>query len=932
MSFTWEEHFDHLVDLDAGERARRLAVLDGTDPAMAGLLRQMLAADDSDGGELLAAPLAEQAPALVAEALAAQARPSRTGRDRADERIGPYRLLSLLGRGGMAEVWLAERADGEFEHRVALKLVRSELGSEAILARFLRERRILARLEHPVIARLLDGGRSGSGEPYFVLEHVDGTPITGWCAARNASLEERLRLVIELCEGIDHAHRNLVVHRDLKPTNILVDRAGRPKLLDFGIAKLLAPEPAGDDPRPSTETRAFTPSYAAPEQILGEPVTTATDVYALGALLYELLTGETPHLRAAGLLPALAREIEFETVERPSERLRRAVETGAAAPDMKRLAARLEGDLDTILAKALHRQPERRYSSAAALAEDLRRFLGGRTVSARPDSLPYRTGLFLRRHRLGVATAALAVLSLVAGLAVSLWQAEVARAEARRAERVRGFLIDLFREADPSHTRGATITAREILEIGAARVERELHGEPEVKAELLDAIAQVENSLGLFATAEQRARSALALRTRVYGPAALETAASRLTLAASLYQNGRVEAARGELAVAARTVAALEAEGTEVGDRLGNQRNDILWNDGRAGEALTETRRWLAHAEAATGPKSLRAARWRINLVGALAGNAQVPEALKLARPALAALERAPEASPVEIAYARVLVAEVLGFAGRKEESVRLMGSGVALARQTLGPRHPFVAFLEIKYGFILTERRRYDEAESVLRNAISVLSPLQHYEEGSALRHLGLTAKARHRYAEAERLFTAAEKVFLSRLGKDHPYVLAARLDRGEALLRLGRPGEAEVLLRALIPELERVEGPQGDSLRTLFRYLGEARRLQGDVAEALAFHRRGRDITIAVLGTAEHVGVAAQNLQIALDHLAKPTPDGLAEARLRVDEGIAILRKLDPENPRLAELLAVGERIENLRAPQPRPPARVSQGIREP
>ncbi len=228
----------------------------------------------------------------------------------------------------MGEVWLAERADGEFDSRVALKLVRAELESEAILSGFLRERRILARLAHPGIARLLDGGRSRTGEPYFVLEHVDGTPITEWCIDRGLSLDERLRLMIEVCEAVDHAHRSLVVHRDLKPSNVLVDSSGRPKLLDFGIAKLLSPEPGDANLLESAASRlggarAFTPGYASPEQIRGEPVTTATDIYALGVLLYELLTGEKPFPRASRSLPGLMKEISTETLEAPSERLRR---------------------------------------------------------------------------------------------------------------------------------------------------------------------------------------------------------------------------------------------------------------------------------------------------------------------------------------------------------------------------------------------------------------------------------------------------------------------------------------------------------------------------------------------------------------------------------------------------------------------------------
>lgn len=908
MSLTWEERFDELADLDAAERERRLAALDVEDPELARLLRELLAADARDN-ELLSTPLVDRAPAFLAAALGVSPG-APAGRDRAGERIGRYRLLSLLGRGGMAEVWLAERADGELEYRAALKLVRPELGSEGILARFLRERRILAGLEHPAIARFLDGGRSESGEPYFVLEHVDGTPITTWCAARGATLEERLRLVIEVCEAVDHAHRKLVVHRDLKPSNILVDRAGRPKLLDFGIAKLVVPEPEGTDPRAIEETRLFTPTYAAPEQILGRPVTTATDIYALGVLLFELLTGEKPHPRAAAFLPDLARELDGETVERPSERLRRAVAAGSAPPEARRLAALCAGDLDTIVAKALHREPERRYASASALADDLRRYLSGHPVAARPDSFAYRSRRFVRRHRWAVAAALLVVASLVTGLAVSLWQARIARAEARRAERVRSFLIAIFREADPSRTRGATITANEILEIGASRVERELVGEPEVAAELLDAIAQVQFELGLADAAQKRAEAAIALRRRLFGPDSLEAAASHITLARAIFARGDTQGAQRELA-AARPALAGEEE-SEQADRWDELHIALLAAEGKIEDALAVTRRRLEIAEATAGPESLRAARWRIMLVGMLASSSRVPAALSLARPALAALEQTPGASPVDIADARVMVAEVMSQGGLPKEGADLLGSGVALHRQTLGPRHPVVAFDEIKFGYVLYERGEYDEAERVLHDAISILAPLNHYEVGSALRYLGITAMARGRHAEAERRFGEAEEVFRAHFGPDHIYPLVARLSRSEALVHLGRLAEAEDLLRGLMPHFESGEGPQRSVLGSVLRNLGAVRRLRSDAVEALALHRRAREVTLAIYGTSEHPGVAAIDYQIVLDHLERPTPQGLAEARTLADEGIATLRKLDPESPRLGELLAARAQIE--------------------
>jgi murein DD-endopeptidase MepM/ murein hydrolase activator NlpD len=404
----------------------------------------------------------------------------------------------------MGEVFLAERADGAFEQRVALKLVKRGMDSEEIVRRFERERQILARLEHPGIARLLDGGTAPDGRPYFVLELVAGEPILAYCRRVKASFEERLRLVIDACEAVDAAHRSLVVHRDLKPSNLLVSAEGQVKLLDFGIAKLLAEAP--EEIATQQMRMLLTPAYAAPEQILGEPVTTATDVYALGVILYELLTGRSPHPR--GRTPAaVASDAGGETVERPSAVLREADPEsggeGAGIPDRRRFARRAQGDLDTVVLAALHRDPRRRYGSAAELGTDLRRFLEGKPIRARADSALYRGRKFLLRHKLASAALLAAVLSLVLGIGVSARQARIATAQAQRAERVKGLLLSIFREANPESGQGPELTAREILADGARRVETKLALEPEVQAELFDAIAQIDQSLGGRASPER---------------------------------------------------------------------------------------------------------------------------------------------------------------------------------------------------------------------------------------------------------------------------------------------------------------------------------------------------------------------------------------------------------------------------------------------
>ena len=349
--------------------------------------------------------------------------------------VGPWQILREIGRGGMGVVYLAERTGDQFRQLAALKLVRPAGGSEELLARFRRERQILASLNHPSIARLLDGGRAEDGSPYLAMEYVEGRPLTAYCRERALPLDERLRLMVKICDAVQHAHARLVVHRDLKPSNILITEAGEPRLLDFGIAKLLA-ETEADAPLTRGASSLMTPEYAAPEQLRGDTISTATDVYALGVILYELLTGR--HCFPNGKRSATGDAADHGEPTRPS----------LAVKD-KALRRRLAGDLDTIVMMALREDPARRYASVEALARDIERHLAGLPVSARPDTVGYRARKFVRRHRGGVAVSASAVLVLIA-FAVTM--AEQARRTARqrdRAERVSHFLVDLFAVSSP---------------------------------------------------------------------------------------------------------------------------------------------------------------------------------------------------------------------------------------------------------------------------------------------------------------------------------------------------------------------------------------------------------------------------------------------------------------------------------------------------
>ncbi|HEX7183663.1 MAG TPA: tetratricopeptide repeat protein [Thermoanaerobaculia bacterium] len=906
----WLRWFDELADLPPAERSARLAGLAGDQPELADRLERLFAAEEG-APQLLSRPVVERAPGLVAAALARDAEPEAPREELAPgTRVGPYRLLGLLGRGGMGEVYLAERADGVFEQRVALKLVKRGMDSEEIVRRFHRERQILARLEHPGIARIVDGGTAPDGRPYFVLELVEGEPILSHCRRTGLPLEDRLRLVIGACEAVDAAHRNLVVHRDLKPSNLLVTAEGQVKLLDFGIAKLLGEEAAGLTTQ--HERSLLTPAYAAPEQILGEPVTTATDVYALGVILYELLTGRSPHPRKRSL-PAIQGE-EGETMERPSAILRRATPDGeedaAGIPDRQRFARRVQGDLDTVVLAALRRDPERRYRSAADLAIDLRRFLEGRPIQARADSVLYRARKLVLRHKLATAAIAAAILSLVAGFAISLREAEIARAQARRAERVKELLVSVFREADPQKGKGPNVTAGEILDAGARRVETEMGAEPEVQAELLDAIAQIQLSLGLFDPATEAAKASLAQRRKLFGANSAEEALSLTTLAEVSSGLGRLDEAQ-RLAEEARPAVErrFDPESPER-QRLTLLRAFLFHHQGEREKAVVLAQELAESARRRFGPKSVETGHRLVVVAATLAGFSRFAEAEQAIREGLAILEASPEATPYQRAEARELLANLLEFRSLHQEAVTHYAAALDLQRAALGPKHVKIASTLIPYGYALSEMRRYPEAEKALREAIRILEPIDHYQIGSARNYLGFCFLGQERYAEAEQEFIAMERFLRGKVGADHPALWGARLSQGLAQLRLGRLEEAESTLSQVVAHFERNE-QERDGVRSALKHLGEVARLRGRPAEALAMHRRARDIEIRLFGTTAQDGVAFSNYLIALDLLDLGDPESLAEARPLIDEAISFLRRSNAKHPTLDKFLLASGRI---------------------
>ncbi|HEX3084925.1 MAG TPA: serine/threonine-protein kinase, partial [Pyrinomonadaceae bacterium] len=475
------------------------------------------------------------------------------------KRVGSYVLVREIGHGGMGSVFLAERPD-QFRQQVAIKLVRPGIASADVLRRFRQERQILAALDHPNIARLLDGGVTDEGLPYLVLDYVDGQAINQYAQRQQLSVTDRLKLFRIICSAIAYAHQSLIIHRDIKPSNILVTEEGVPKLLDFGIAKLLDPDLSETAGHTATELKVMTPEYASPEQIKGEQVTTATDTYSLGVLLYELLTGHRPHRFKSRRPDEVARIICEEEPERPSLSLSRvedkANSNGASAdaiiPESVGMARReqpeklrrlLSGDLDNIVLMAMRKEPERRYASVEQFSEDLRRHLEGLPVVAHKDTFSYRATKFVRRHKAGATAAALVIIAVISGIAATAWQARTARRERDKEQYINAFLQDMLGAAAPE-VRGPDVREIDVLNEASKRAKTELADKPEIMADVLLTLGKTYGSLGQYAQAEADLRAAVDASLRTNGELHATTATSLGWLGMALGEQGKL--AEGE--------------------------------------------------------------------------------------------------------------------------------------------------------------------------------------------------------------------------------------------------------------------------------------------------------------------------------------------------------------------------------------------------
>ncbi len=788
-----KELFTEAADLAPAERASFLADKCGNDVPLRQEIDSLLEADAQEDDFI-------ERPPLAPEELLSNLPPEE---EMAGQLLGPYRILREIGRGGLGAVYLAERADDAYRKQVAVKIVRRGLDTDDILRRFRNERQILAQLDHPHIARLLDGGTTGSGLPYFVMEYIEGKTLTNFCAAEELDMTERLHLFREVCQAVTYAHQNLVIHRDLKPSNILIT-AGVPKLLDFGIAKLLTQD-ANDFTLTAPSLRIMTPEYASPEQVKGGRITTSSDIYSLGVILYELLTGQKPYRLTSRRAEEIPRAITEQEPRLPSAVLKNNPPSGTRVPHS------LRGDLDNIILMALRKEPERRYASVTEFSEDLRRYLEGRPVLAHKDSARYRASKFVRRNKIAVTAAALLALTVLAGMALVMRQGQIAREERDRArtaqataQRLNQFLQSLLSSANPD-AMGRDVKVVQVLDAAAKRLDQELGGEPALLAQAHLTVARAYAQLRAAGPAERHARAALEIDRRLFGDAHPATAEVMAFVGRALQIFRRYQEAepllRQALAVQRRGPPANPTEFVRTLQALGI----VLINTHRAPEAAPLVAEALSSSRQKYGEKSVEVAD-ALQTTGVLRAALGDREGAKLAYRESLAIHR--QLTPRQLTFLDPMadLSELLFAEGKIDQAAALLNEGDQFAQKSIGQDNPTYGALLGRLALIDFVRQDYGAAIPRLERCLATVGqvyPKENPEIVLAKAVLGLSLTRSHRAAEAEPLLRAAleegEKVPPSRL------LLIGNLEGalGECLLAQGNFAQAEPLLRSAHQEL---------------------------------------------------------------------------------------------------------------------------------
>ena len=820
--------------------------------------------------------------------------------------VGPYRLLREIGRGGMGSVWLAERVDGLLKRMVALKLPHPGLADRGFAERLARERDILASLAHPHIARLYDAGVTADGQPFIALEYIEGKTIIEDCDTQRRDTRARIALFLQVLDAVQYAHVHLVIHRDLKPSNVLVDANAQVKLLDFGVAKLLV-DGRGEATELTLDAgQALTPDFASPEQILGRPLSTASDVYSLGVLLYQLLTGVRPYRLLRDRQASLARAILAVDVPRPSAAIANnpaAADTRGTTP--KQVARALRGDLDTIVLKALKTRPEERYGTVDALRADLQRHLKGKPVQARPESRLYIIRKFVARNRLAVGAAAVATVAVLAGAGGALWQARIAVREADRAEQAKSFLLDLFRSADPDEGQSGAKTTTELLLGARAQIEARFRDRPDITAALLSAVGysllglgETNASIDLLQSAVDVADAHLARDDR-------EALKARLRLGEALLKADRLEEARVALERALAGFRRIDdvqdlVETLRWKSRLHSMRRE---NDAAIREATAAT----ALARARLGPEGLQT---RLNAENEMLSALAVARRGGQLEPARLALDLTEALHAGKIVWPVLTAREAYGTAmvseGSPAEGVRILQATLSNAADLFGPHHRLVAYFA---GRLFRGRLIDGDIDGALESARlaretwdTVHASEPHSDRAFGRLYEGAALMAAHRFADARQPLTEAAAMFERFEGPRGRIAGIARAGLAVALMGQGDLAAAE---SAFDPLPESMDTYESASVTARF---GLLRRLQGRPEEAERLLR-------AAIEFFEKQTNERYELAIVRAWLAATLMDrGRAEdAKVLIDNSLAVLTTIQSRmSPVQAEACETLARIE--------------------
>lgn len=713
--------------------------------------------------------------------------PSGSG-DQVPTSIGPYRLESKLGEGGMGQVWLAEQT-APVRRRVALKLIKAGMDTREVIARFETERQALALMDHPAIAKVFDAGSTLEGRPYFVMEYVAGLPITTFCDQHKLTVDQRLSLFIQVCDGVQHAHQKAIIHRDLKPSNILVsevDGKPMPRIIDFGVAKAMSQDLDAETMFTQAGAMIGTLGYMSPEQAEpgSEDIDTRSDVYSLGVVLYELLVGVLPlDLKKVAYYEVL-RQLREVDAPRPSTRLRELGKDSSVAAENRRvelpaLNRQLRGDADSIALKALEKNRNRRYASASDFASDIERYLKHEPVLAHAPTAAYRTRKYVRRHRVGVSIAATGILLLIAFAIVQSIQIRNIRRQRDRADRITAFMSDMFKVSDPTESRGNTITAREILDKSSNQIESGLAQDPVVQTQLMQVMAATYLNLGLYTRAHSVAERVLAARRRTLGPS------DPMTLE-SMAQLGK-----------------------------------ILLHERKSNEAEALLRTTIELEKARLGADNLLTINTENDLGGVLNNEAHYIEAEKIDREVVAQLTRKVGPNNPQTYAARNHLASALDGEKHFGEATILYQDLLESERRNLGIDHPYVLVTMHNYGNMLLEEGRHDEAEAMYRQALAIEQRVfgpEHPETASTMTTLANSFRSEHhRAAEAESMYRAALAIEMRTVGPDHGYTVNTKEGLANVLSTQGHYPEAQQLLEEVLATRQRTLGPHNtDTLLT--------------------------------------------------------------------------------------------------------------------